>query len=132
MAAEAPLIAVVDDDIDFQDWSRCVLERAGYRVVCWSNPELAFDQIVASAPALVISDVMMGALDSGFSLARRIKEDPRCGALPVIIVTAAASQHGFDFVPRSPEDLAAMGADAFFSKPVDPAALLAKVRALVS
>jgi hypothetical protein len=43
-----------------------------------------------------------------------------------------ASQKGFDFRPRSPADLAAMHADAFFDKPVDPAALLAKVEELLA
>jgi len=41
-----------------------------------------------------------------------------------------ASQKGFDFRPRSAEDLAAMNADAFFDKPVPPEPFLARVKEL--
>ena len=49
----------------------------------------------------------------------------------MIIVSAVASQKGFDFQPRTAADLAAMGADAFFDKPVAPQVLLAKVKELL-
>jgi hypothetical protein len=51
--------------------------------------------------------------------------------VPVILVTAASSQRGFDFRPQSREDLEAMKVDAFFDKPVDPAVLVAKVKELL-
>jgi CheY-like chemotaxis protein len=73
---------------------------------------------------------MMKALDSGFTLAREVKS--RWARVPVILVTAAASQRGFDFSPRGSEDLAAMNADAFFDKPVAPDQLIAKVRDLLA
>ena len=79
----------------------------------------------------MVTDLMMKALDSGFTFARALKADPRTAALPVIIVSAVSSQKGFDFRPRTDADLAAMGADAFFDKPVAPAALLAKVKELL-
>jgi CheY-like chemotaxis protein len=51
--------------------------------------------------------------------------------LPVIIMTGVARQRGYDFEPRTAEDLAAMRVDAFLTKPVTPDKLLAKVRELV-
>ena len=51
--------------------------------------------------------------------------------MPVILVTAVSVQRGFDFRPRGAADLAAMHADAYFDKPVDPAALTAKVAELL-
>ena len=72
---------------------------------------------------------MMDRLDAGFSLARTLKE---CFAgVPVILVTAASVQRGFDFRPRGEVDLAAMNADAYFDKPVDPAELVARVAGLL-
>jgi CheY-like chemotaxis protein len=79
----------------------------------------------------VVTDLMMKALDSGFSFARTLKSDPRFATIPVVIVTAVSSQKGFDFHPKSPADLKAMNADAFFDKPVSPEALLAKVKELL-
>jgi two-component system OmpR family response regulator len=124
-------ILLVDDDPDFLEMNRSVLASRGYAVVTRSDPRGALADMEALGPALVVTDLMMDALDSGFTLARALKTDPRFSRIPVIIVTAVASQKGFDFHPRTPADLAAMHADAFFDKPVDPAALVAKVEELL-
>jgi CheY-like chemotaxis protein len=124
------LILLVDDDLDFLEQNRGVLAARGYRVAGFSDPGEALQAAGREPPDLVVSDLMMKALDSGFSLARAIKS--RFPSVPVILVTAASSQRGFDFSPRGREDLAAMNADAFFDKPVDPAALIAKVEELLA
>jgi CheY-like chemotaxis protein len=131
----ARIVFLVDDDPDFLELERSILESGGYGVVTFSNPQAALDALVARAPAdrpaLVVTDLMMKALDSGFSFARTLKSDPRFATIPVVIVTAVSSQKGFDFHPRTPADLKAMNADAFFDKPVSPEALLAKVKELL-
>ena len=75
---------------------------------------------------------MMANLDSGFDFAQQIKDAPEFARIPVIIMTAASSRHGFDFIPRSEADLEAMHVDAFFTKPADPQALIARIRALIA
>ena len=131
MANESPLILLVDDDLDFLEINRAILEAAGYRVATARDPEEALERMAAATPALVISDLMMQALDAGFSFSRQIKEDPRFASVPVLIVTSAASRHGLDFHPQSAEELAAMHADGFLDKPVRPKVLLAKVAELL-
>jgi CheY-like chemotaxis protein len=126
----AKLILLVDDDRDFLEQNCGVLAARGYRVAGYSDPGEALRAAEAEAPDLVVSDLMMKALDSGFTLARAIKS--RFPRVPVILVTAAASQRGFNFSPRGREDLSAMNADAFFDKPVEPAALIAKVEELLA
>jgi CheY-like chemotaxis protein len=121
----------VDDDPDFLSMNASILASRGYAVVCRSDPRAALADMEGLGPALVVTDLMMQSLDSGFTLAKAIKTDPRFSGVPVIIVTAVASQKGFDFRPRTPEDLAAMHADAFFEKPVSPEALIAKVEELL-
>jgi len=124
-------ILCVDDDPDFLDMYRRVLEPRGYRVICCSNSQDALQKMTEEKPALVVTDLMMSSLDSGFSFARTVKEDARFVNVPVIIVTAIGGQRGFDFTPRSKEDLQAMCADAFFDKPVDPRVLVANVEELL-
>jgi len=131
MVREAPLVLLVDDDPDFIEINQHVLETKGYRVARASEPQDALDQMAAAKPQVVVTDLMMKHLDSGFSLAQQIKSDPRFAGVPVIIVTAVASQRGLDFSPRTPEELAAMHADAYFDKPVAPEALLAQVEKLL-
>ena len=131
MAEQPPPILIVDDDQDFLDMTRGVLEAAGYRVACACGSQAALEMMASEKPQLVIADLMMRAMDSGFALSRKIKEDPRFRDVPLIIVTAVAARVGYDFAPHKPEDLAAMHADAFFEKPVLTGRLLAKIGELL-
>jgi CheY-like chemotaxis protein len=132
MAGAAPMIMLVDDDADFLEMNKHLLERNGYRVFCSHDPQEAMERMAQEPHHLVITDLMMKAMSSGFSFSRQIKEDPRFKEIPVIIVTAIGSRRGFDFSPRTPEDLAAMHADAYFEKPVNPDVLLAKIAELLN
>ena len=127
-------ILFVDDDRDFLDMNASVFAARGWDVRAFAGPREALAAIRAGGregrPSLVVTDLMMSSLDSGFSLARELRTDPLFHDVPVIIVSAVASQKGFDFRPRSAADLAAMYADAFFDKPVDPVALLARAEEL--
>ncbi len=128
-------IFLVDDDPDFLEMERSLLAGQGYDVACFRGPPAALAALrtrgPADPPGLVITDLMMSTLDAGFSFARAVKSEPGCAGVPVIIVSAVSGQKGFDFAPRTAADLAAMSADAWFDKPAEPAALLAKVKELL-
>ena len=131
MSVSAPLILLVDDDHDCLEASRHILEAAGYRVSCAYDAAEAQAMMARERPALVVTDLMMQELDTGFGFARRVKEDPRFGAVPVVVLTAVGRQLGYDFRPRSAGDLQAMNIDAFLEKPATPPALLQTVRRLL-
>jgi CheY-like chemotaxis protein len=130
------LVLLLDDDADFLELERAIFESRGYEVSSHHDPQSALQALASRAPQggpiLIVCDLMMKALDSGFSFARSVRGDPRFRDIPIIIVSAIASQKGFDFHPRSAEDLAGMNADAFFDKPVQPQALLAKAEELLA
>ena len=126
------MIMLVDDDVDFLDLNKRVLEQAGYRAACFPNREDALNAMAVEKPDLVITDLMMESFDTGFAFSRQIREDARFQNLPIIIVTAVGSQLGLDFRPRTKDDLTAMRADAFFEKPVAPKRLLAKIGELLA
>jgi CheY-like chemotaxis protein len=126
------LILIVDDDWDFLELNRFVLENAGYRVMTAAEPELALERMAKEKPDLVISDLMMTSLDSGFSFARSLKEDPAFAGIPVIIVTSVINALGLDFRPRSDSDMIEAYIDAYFDKPVDYHRLLDKIGELLS
>jgi two-component system response regulator GlrR len=129
--ADQKLILIVDDDYDFLEINRHILERAGYRVVTAGSPSQAVEHIARETPDLVITDLMMSEVDSGFSLSARLRDDPRTAAVPIIMSTSVTTALGLDFSPRSAADLETMKVDAYFDKPLDPAALVAKVRELL-
>jgi chemotaxis family two-component system response regulator PixH len=126
------LILIVDDDYDFLEINRFILEGAGYRVVTATNPAEARTRISEAAPDLVITDLMMTSIDAGFTFSAELKKDPHTAGIPVIISTSVSSQLGLDFRPHSPEDLEKMNVDAYFDKPIDAQALVAKVAELLA
>lgn len=127
-----PNVVVIDDDYDVLEWCRTILEMDGLSVECFFEPEAAYAHMCGSKPDIILSDLMMSHLDSGFDFAQRIKETPELSNIPIIIITAASSRHGFDFCPRTDDDLKAMHIDAYFTKPADPKQLLAKVHELIA
>ena len=124
-------IFLIDDDVDFLEVNTYILENQGYCVESFSNPQRALAQMVLERPDLVVTDLMMSSFDSGFSVAKHIKEDPRLAHIPVMIVTAVSSQLGFNFAPRNPEELKAMYADAFMSKPLSSTTFVEKIEELL-
>ena len=132
MSGQQALILIVDDDFDFLEINRFILEGAGYRVVTATNPVEAQTRVDEEAPDLVITDLMMTSIDAGFSFAARLKSDARTADVPIIISTSVSSALGLDFRPDSDEDLAEMNVDAYFDKPIDAPALLAKVSELLA
>jgi CheY-like chemotaxis protein len=131
MNGEPALILIVDDDYDFLEINRFILEGAGYRVVTATNPSEAKQRVAEQSPDLVITDLMMTSIDAGFAFSEELKSDPRTAAVPIIISTSVSSQLGLDFRPETDADLAKMHVDAYFDKPIDAQALLAKVKELL-
>jgi CheY-like chemotaxis protein len=131
MTSREPLILIVDDDFDFIEINRHILEAAGYRVTSAAEPAEALTKMAPEAPDLIITDLMMTTIDAGFSFSRAIKEDPRFAAIPIIISTSVSSALGLDFRPQTADDLAKMHIDAYFDKPLPADALLDKVKELL-
>ena len=131
MSVEQRLILIVDDDFDFLEINRIILEGAGHRVVTATNPDEARERIATQVPDLIITDLMMDSLDAGFAFSASLKDDPRTAEVPIIISTSVTSALGLDFRPRSAEDMQKMRVDAYFDKPIDGRALLAKVAELL-
>jgi len=115
-------ILVVEDCADQRDLLRHLLVKQTYRVAVAENGREAVRRIREERPRLVISDVSMPEMD-GFDLCRAVKAE---GAdIPVILVTALWD------VKNLLQGLAA-GADYYFLKPLNRAALLARVREIIS
>jgi CheY-like chemotaxis protein len=131
MADPTPLILLLDDDVDFLEIHRQILEHHGYRVVCAEQPDAAWKLLEGQRPDLIVSDLMMHALDAGFSFAKRVKTHESYKTIPIVIATAVGSAAGLDFRPRSPKDLAAMGADAFLCKPIKAEELIRTIAKLL-
>ena len=120
---DPPLILVVDDVPDNVDILQMRLEAQGYEVVTAGDGVEALEKIRALLPDLVLLDVMMPKLD-GIETVKRLKADASLPFIPVILVTAKADASDVIAGLES-------GGDDYLTKPVDHAALSARVRAML-
>jgi signal transduction histidine kinase/ActR/RegA family two-component response regulator len=85
-------VLVVDDDSDARELLQLVLESAGAQVRAAGSVTKALDALPPFRPHVVMADIAMPGLD-GYELLRRIRDaDPARAPLPVIAVTAYASE----------------------------------------
>jgi CheY-like chemotaxis protein len=116
------LVWLVDDDHDCLEIGRRALESAGYRVACFGSPAEAL-ACSGERPVAIVTDLMMGGLDDGFTFAKRVRQSPALAGVPILVTTAIEQRLGLDVSPRTAADLEAMHIDAFVSKPVSAAGL---------
>ena len=83
----AKRILVVDDDENILNLEKTILEQKGFDVTGPPGGAEALKLLAEKAFDLVLLDVMMPEVD-GFTVCRKIKEDPRLKDLPVIFLTA--------------------------------------------
>src|SRR6516162_5213685 len=120
---DPPLILVVDDVPDNVDILHMRLEAQAYEVMTAGDGLEALEKIRKLTPDLVLLDVMMPKLD-GIETVKRLKADPSLPFIPVILVTAKADAS--DVIGGLEA-----GGDDYLTKPVDHAALSARVRAML-
>jgi two-component system alkaline phosphatase synthesis response regulator PhoP len=125
-----PKILVIDDDRDFQDVTRIVLENKGFEVASAYGPEEGLDMVQSEHPDLVILDVLMPTNYEGFEVARNIREQLNLRDLPILLLTAvhAAKKVPYRFGP----DDEWLPVDYFLDKPVEPDMLVEKVKELLN
>jgi len=119
-------ILIVDDDPDMVEAGRIVLEREGFSVASAANAEAGLEAVRAGAPDLLILDVMMEEPDDGLRLARDIRREGH--SFPILMLTSVNRVMGLDIG----KDEEMVPVDEFQEKPVDPATLVEKVRALLA
>ena len=117
-------ILVVEDDPTI----RCILEMAlkgaeYAHVVSATRGDEGLEQARRLRPALVLLDIMLPGLD-GFTVCRRIREEPELAETRIIMLTALGEEHD---IVRGLE----LGADDYVTKPFSRDVLLARIRAVL-
>jgi adenylate cyclase len=118
-----PRILIADDSPASLDILRTRLVSQGYEVVTATDGQEALDAALAQLPDLILLDVMMPKRD-GFEVCRLLRGDPTLPFIPIILVTAKDDAR--DIVMGLDN-----GADEYLTKPVDHAALTARVRSIL-
>ena len=122
-----PKILVVDDDPDFVEITRTVLEGNGYEVASAADGEQALQAMRADPPDLVLLDVMMSTLLDGLNVSHVMNEDPVLSKVPIVMVSSITDSPSAGMFPTDEY----IPIDAWISKPVQPDDLLSKIAQLV-
>jgi adenylate cyclase len=120
---DPPRILIVDDNEANRDILATRLGTQGYAICEAADGEEAIAAAKTHPPDLILLDVMMPKLN-GFEVCRRLKNDPTLPFMPIILVTSMADS----------KDIVAgldAGADEYLTKPIDQAALMARVRSVL-
>jgi two-component system cell cycle response regulator DivK len=113
-------ILVIEDHEENRRILRDLLASARFEMVEAETGEDGLRLVEAHRPAVILMDIQLPGLD-GYEVTRRLKANPAFRHIPIIAVTSYA---------LSGDDGKAFeaGCDAYFAKPYDPMALLAKIR----
>jgi CheY-like chemotaxis protein len=110
-------ILIVEDHPTMREAMRLVLEDGGYRIAEAGDGLGALAMVREDPPDLVFLDLHIPGM-SGAEILEAIRSDPAASRTRVIVVTADGEE--------GRKGALALGADAYFSKPFSPAALLAQ------
>ena len=118
-------IIIIDDNPDYLFTMKTFLTRNGFKVETASDGNSGIELVREHHPDLVMLDVMMESTYSGFEVCRLIRNDPELKTTPIIGISGMAEELGVKFDMY--EDKEYFSPDAYFDKPVDKEALLAKI-----
>jgi len=120
----AERILIIDDDVDTLRLVGLMLERQGYEIRTANNGVQALESAKGEHPDLIILDIMMPDMD-GFEVTRRLRADPATAGIPIAMFTAKGQLEdkvaGYD-----------AGVDEYLTKPIHPAELNARIKALLT
>ncbi len=127
---EQKKLLIIDDDPDFVEGIKSILDGAGYLTDVAYNQKTGFQALLAKTYDLLLLDIMMGRGAEGIMIARKMRKDPKLREVPVLIITGIREQMAFLF-PGEPVHPRFVAVDELVEKPVEPKMLLEKVSTLI-
>jgi len=121
-------ILIVDDDPDFLNATRIVLEKEGHKIISAKSGDEGYKRTKEDKPDLIILDVMMDSVLDGVSMSRQVYDDETIHDIPILMVTSIANT---DYAELFPTD-EYIHIQGFMSKPIDPTKLIKQVNKLLS
>jgi len=122
-------IILIDDNKDFLFTMSTFLNRNGFETLTAEDGKAGLELVEKEHPDLVLLDVMMETLFSGFEVCKRIRTNPALKAIPIIGISGMGEELGVKFNKEKDEEY--FSPDDFFEKPVDREKLLEKIDELL-
>ncbi len=123
--AEKKKILLVDDDPDFVEAVRVIVESGGYDVRVAYDGQEGLDAVAEEKPDLIVLDVMMPVMN-GHAACARLKADKATASIPIILLTAVADRVTTSTYTH--RDMLESEAEDYMPKPVEPTELLTLIK----
>jgi len=144
-------ILIIDDDPDIVESLRIVLESGNYTVAAAESGFEGVKKAVAEKPDLILLDVMLEKIDTGFEVSRELRRLESTKHTPIIMITAIKELPDFNYkmagslsagknssgyfnetLPQNETmGLDSLPVDFFYEKPIKPDLLLEKIASLL-
>ena len=121
-------ILLVDDDEDFVETTKLVLESKPYEVITAKDGDEGLAMARQEKPDLIILDIIMPIKD-GFNAAEELKKDPELSKIPVLMLTSFSENVGKTTLSVSQGLM--LDTEDYVDKPVAPEDLLNRVEKLL-
>lgn len=119
---DRPLVLVVEDNTQIADF--IVATLADYRTIVAHNGQQGLQLCIDNQPDIVVADVMMPVMD-GMEMSKRIRQESRISATPIIMLTAKDDDQTIAESMRN-------NVEAFISKPFEPQQLLLRIEQILN
>jgi CheY-like chemotaxis protein len=116
-------VLIVDEHVATRETLRISLEREGLTIGEVSDGRAALDAVRAQAPDVIVLDLDLTG-PSGVEVLTSLKTDPATSWIHVIAVTAGGGE--------GREHASALGADAYYERPIDPGAVVSSIEGFLS
>lgn len=120
--AGSPILLIIEDNPDIITYVQSILEN--YVFYSAENGQKGIDKALALIPDIIISDVMMPE-KNGFEVCETLKKDERTSHIPIILLTARATQ-------QDKIEGLGYGADAYLAKPFHKEELKTRITQLIA
>lgn len=121
-AENAPTILLAEDNAELREYIKSLLQNS-YKVEEAENGKIAHELAVQKDPDMVITDLMMPAMD-GISLCKALRVNILTSHIPIIVLSAKGDMEtklkGYE-----------QGIEAYVEKPFDPEILLTRIQSIL-
>ena len=123
--ADKKKILLVDDDPDFVEAVKVIVESGGYEVRVAYDGKEGLEAVEEEKPDLIVLDVMMPVMN-GHEACAKLKADEATTKIPIILLTAVADRVTTSTYTH--RDMLESEAEDYMPKPVEPAELLELIK----
>ena len=123
--ADKKKILLIDDDPDFVEAVKVIVENGGYDVKVAYDGKEGLEAVEEEKPDLIVLDVMMPVMN-GHEACAILKGDEATESIPIILLTAVADRVTTSTYTH--RDMLESEAEDYMPKPVEPGELLERIK----